>query len=110
MGSEASKCGQWRSGVLGALALIAAGAGGPAMAVGPGAAAPEQQPPARIGNIWNAIPHQPVQGDVSSAEQGVGIAPNESQSQRIDRELDELNRELLQRERSDPAIAPALKP
>ena len=107
MGGKASTGGQWWLGVLGVVALI--GAGGPAIAVGPGAAAPEQ-PPARIGNIWNAIPHQPAQGDVSSAEQGVGIAPNPSQNQRIDRELDELNRELLQRERSDPAIAPALKP
>ena len=106
MGGGTNECGRWIFGVLGALALFAAG---PTMAVGPGSAAPET-PPARIGNIWNAIPHQPAQGDVSSAEQGVGIAPNSSQNQRIDRELDELNRELLQREHSDPAIAPALKP
>nr|ATZ76339.1 hypothetical protein P410_40 [uncultured Alphaproteobacteria bacterium] len=51
--------------------------------------------PARIGNIWGNLPHQPTQKEVGSAEQESGVAPAAKQQQQINDELQSLDRELL---------------
>lgn len=63
-----------------------------------------QEPPARIGNRWDSLSHQPTQADVGTAEQERGLAPRSDRDRAIDSELDQLGRLLLEQERTDPAV------
>jgi len=67
-------------------------------------AAGAQQPPSRIGNIWDNLPHQPSQGDVSAAERERGVEPPQQRQRDIDSELERLNQQLLSTEQNDPAV------
>lgn len=62
-----------------------------------------QPPPSRIGNIWDNLPHQPTQGDVSAAEQQQGVAPPPQQQRAIDSDIDQLYHQLLGTEQHDQA-------
>ena len=65
-----------------------------------------QQPPSRIGNRWDSLSHQPTQGDIGAAEQERGLAPGTEHDRAISEELQRLDRQLLEQEQNDPAIAP----
>ena len=52
--------------------------------------------PARIGNIWGGLDHQPTESQVRGAERGSGVAPSAQEQSREARILQELNRELMQ--------------
>jgi len=62
-----------------------------------------QQPPSRIGNIWDGVPHQPTQGDVSAAERERGVAAPSQHQQKIDSELQSLYNQLLSGEQGGGA-------
>lgn len=68
------------------------------------AAAQQRQPPSRIGNRWDSLSHQPTQADVGAAEQEHGLAPSAQRERAIDSEIDQLGRQLLDQERTDPAL------
>lgn len=51
---------------------------------------------ARIANHANGLAYQPTQGEVSQAEQAAGVAP--AHPRRLDEEIDDLDRQLLQSE------------
>ncbi len=62
--------------------------------------------PAREGNIYNGMDHQPTAGAVQSQEQAAGIAPSNAREQDENRSLSMLNRQLLQRARKDAGTVP----
>ena len=68
----------------------------------PGSLAPSSEgpPPARIGNIWEGLPHQPNQADVGAAEQELGLAPSSQHDRQVEKELQELGNQLLKEEES----------
>lgn len=70
------------------------------------ALAQEQRAPARIGNRWDSLSHQPTQGDVGAAERERGIAPPTEHERAIDEELQRLDRQLLNQEQTSPPVNP----
>jgi hypothetical protein len=58
---------------------------------------PAMAQPQRQGNVWGGAAHQPAAGSVQSDEHAAGIAPTDSQLQREDQDLAQINREVLQR-------------
>jgi hypothetical protein len=71
------------------LVILAAGAV-------PGFAQATSGVPAREGNVWNHMDHQPTAA-VGGAEEHAGVAPTQRQARRDDEELARLNRQLQQR-------------
>ena len=69
------------------------------------AGAQEQPPPARIGNRWDGLSHQPTQRDVGAAEQELGIAPRDQRERAINGDIDQIMRELLSKEPNAPPAA-----
>ena len=57
----------------------------------------QDQPQARIGNVWNNASHQPTQSEVSQEEKAAGIAPRPGQQRQTTDELQELDRQVMQR-------------
>lgn len=51
--------------------------------------------PSQIGNIWNGLAHQPTQAEVRSREQQSGIAPSNQQQNKLNDEVEELAKQLL---------------
>jgi TolA-binding protein len=61
------------------------------------AAPADGQPPAREGNVWGSVSHQPTEGEVREQEKAAGLlGAKEQQRQRAD-EVNELDRQILQR-------------
>ena len=65
----------------------------------------QSQPPARIGNRWDGLSHQPTQRDVGAAEQELGIAPRDQRERAINNDLDQIMQQLLSKEPNAPAAA-----
>lgn len=59
--------------------------------------AQQDQPQARVGNIWNNQAHQPTQDEVSQQEKAAGVAPRPGQQRQTADELQELDRQVMQR-------------
>lgn len=80
----------------------------PAMAVAlalmPAAAMAQDNgnPPQRIGNIWDTLPHQPTEGDVTAKEHQSGVAPSNAQNRNTDKDLMRLDQQLLTKEKTNP--------
>ena len=66
---------------------------------------PEAPPPARIGNRWDGLSHQPTQRDVGTAEQELGIAPRDQRERAINDDIDRIMQQLLNKEQNGPAAA-----
>jgi len=60
-----------------------------------GALAQGTQPPAQIANHANGLAYQPTLGGVATREQSAGVRPNDRQLSQEDKELEQLNRQLL---------------
>jgi hypothetical protein len=52
--------------------------------------------PARIGNIWGGVDHQPTESRVRSAERAAGVAPSAQEESREEQIVRQLNQQLLQ--------------
>jgi len=61
----------------------------------PGALAQGTQPPAQIANHANGLAYQPTLGGVATREQSAGVRPSDRQLSQEDKELEQLNRQLL---------------
>jgi hypothetical protein len=61
------------------------------------AALAQSSVPAREGNIWNGIDHQPTRAETSQREKAANIAPSRSQEDRDATDVDELYWQLLHR-------------
>ena len=59
--------------------------------------APPDQPPPRIGNVWNNQSHQPDRGQVGQQEKQAGLRGTPAGQQARRDEMDRLNAEILQR-------------
>ncbi len=58
-------------------------------------AAAQTAPPARDGNRWDGVAHQPTRDAVAAEEQHAGVAPSSAERHQQDTELQRLgNREL----------------
>jgi hypothetical protein len=64
-------------------------------------------PPARIGNIYGGLDHQPTQSDVQDRERAAGVGANTAQQQRNAATVDQLYEQLLGRLPDDPAMGQA---
>jgi hypothetical protein len=62
--------------------------------------------PAREGNIYNGIDHQPTAGAVQSQEQAAGIAPSDARERAENGDLSTLDGLLLARAHRDARTAP----
>lgn len=69
------------------------------------AMAQQEQPPARIGNRWDGLSHQPTQRDVGAAEQELGVAPRADRERAINDDLDQIMKQLLSKEPNGAAAA-----
>lgn len=69
-----------------------------------------QNPPQRIGNIWDSLPHQPTEKEVTPLEHESGVAPDAAQQRDINKELMQLDQELLDKEKTHPPTMPPLPP
>jgi hypothetical protein len=69
-----------------------------------------QNPPQRIGNIWDSLPHQPTEQEVTPLEHESGVAPDAAQQRDINKELMQLDQELLNKEKTHPPTMPPLPP
>jgi len=58
----------------------------------------QPRPPAREGNIWGDVAHQPTRGEVQEQEKAVGIALPSQQQKTLNQDVDQLYRELVTRE------------
>ena len=58
----------------------------------------QSQPPAREGNIWGGVAHQPTRGGVQEQEKAAGIALPSQQQKTLNQDVDQLYRELMTRE------------
>lgn len=52
--------------------------------------------PARDGNRWNGISHQPTRAAIAAQERQAGVALTDEQKRQEDQELDRVARSLLQ--------------
>lgn len=81
-----------------------------AQTAGPGApgsaGADTQPPPARIGNRWDSLAHQPTEADVGAAEQELGLAGTPDHDRQVDKELKDIGDELLNAEQHDGPGSP----
>jgi hypothetical protein len=59
--------------------------------------AQQDQPQARVGNVWNNASHQPTQSEVSQQEKAAGVALRRDQQRQTADELQELDRQVMQR-------------
>ena len=91
-----------RSGTVAALAAVVVL---PAIVATAQEPQPQTQPPARIGNRWDGLSHQPTQRDVGAAEQELGIAPRDQRERAINNDLDQIMQQLLSKEPNAPAAA-----
>lgn len=69
-----------------------------------------QNPPQRIGNIWGSLPHQPTEKEVTPLEHKSGVAPDAAQQRDTNKELMQLDQELLNKEKTHPPTMPPLPP
>jgi len=69
----------------------------------------ENVPPPRVGNVWEGLSHQPTESEVEGALQQQGLELPPSQQRRLNTEVEDLARQLLQQEQTDPAIAGEMK-
>lgn len=53
------------------------------------------QTPARIGNIWGGLDHQPTETQVQGAERAGGVAPNAQEQSREAQTVQQLDQQLL---------------
>ena len=72
----------------------------------PAALAQGAQPPAQIANHANGLSYQPTLGGVETREQSAGVKPTGRQLSTEDRELDQINRQLLGPDAKPPVQAP----
>lgn len=58
---------------------------------------PQAQPqvPAREGNIWGGVAHQPTAGGVQAEERAAGIAPPPQEQKVLNQDVDQLYRQLM---------------
>ncbi len=73
----------------------------------PAALAQGAAPPPQIANHANGLSYQPTLGEVATREQSAGVKPSGAQLSREDRELDQINRQLLGDKATPPMQAPA---
>jgi hypothetical protein len=78
--------------------LIAAGLLVPLAALGQNGT-DDSQPPARVGNVWNNQAHQPTRKEVREQEEAAGLRGTEKQERARTDELEQLDREVLERAR-----------
>jgi hypothetical protein len=71
------------------------------------ASAEQGEPPARIGNIYGGLDHQPTQSEVQDRERAAGVGANTVQQQRNAATVDQLYEQLLGRLPADPAMGQA---
>ena len=71
-----------------------------------GALAQGASPPAQIANHANGLEYQPTLGGVAAREQSAGVQPSGKQLSTEDRELNEINRQLLGPKAAPPVQAP----
>lgn len=57
----------------------------------------QDKPQAQVGNVWNNASHQPTQSAVSQAEKAAGVALRPGQQRQATDELQELDRQVMQR-------------
>ncbi len=67
-------------------------------------------PPPRIGNIWDSLPHQPTEGNVTAKEHETGVAPDATRERDINKELQNLDEQLLNEEKTSPPAIPPPPP
>ena len=67
------------------------------LGVMPSAAFPQTTVPAREGNIWGGLDHQPQQAQVARDEKATGVAASPVQREATARTVDELYRYLMAR-------------
>ncbi len=67
-------------------------------------------PPQRIGNIWDSLPHQPTEGSVTAKEHETGVAPDVARERDINKELQNLDEQLLNEEKTHPPTIPPPPP
>jgi hypothetical protein len=51
--------------------------------------------PSQIGNIWNGLAHQPTEAEVRAREQQSGIEPSNQQQNKLNDDVEELAKQLL---------------
>ena len=73
----------------------------------PAALAQSAAPPSKIANHANGLSYQPTLGGVAAREQSAGIEQSRAQRSREDKELDQLNRQLLGDKATPPVPVPA---
>ncbi len=71
----------------------------------PAALAQNPPPPAQIANHANGLAYQPTLGAVSAREQSAGVRPSGAQLSAEDKELDQINRQLLGNKATPPVPA-----
>jgi hypothetical protein len=69
-----------------------------------------ETPPARNGNIWDSIPHQPRETEVAPEERALGVAPSIAQEKALNEELDTIGKRLLEDESTHPPRIPPPPP
>ena len=72
-----------------------------------GALAQNAQPPAQIANHANGLSYQPTQEGVSARERNAGVQTPGNQLSAEDRQLDQINRQLLGPKATPPVQTPA---
>ena len=83
------------------------------LALAPGAAfaqADSAEAPSRIGNTWDSLPHQPTEGNVTAKEHESGVAPDTARERDINKELQNLDQQLLNEEKTHPPTIPPPPP
>ncbi len=73
----------------------------------PAALAQNAQPPAQIANHANGLSYQPTLGGVEAREESAGVRPSGHQLSDEDKELNQINRQLLGPKATPPVQAPA---
>jgi hypothetical protein len=68
------------------------------LTVVPAAAIAQGDVPAREGNIWNGVDHEPVPSEVHRDEEAAGIAPPRGQQQNADDDIEEIYHQLMRNE------------
>ena len=71
-----------------------------------GALAQDARPPAQIANHANGLAYQPTLGGVEAREQSAGVQPSGKQLSAEDKELDQINRQLLGPKATPPVPDP----
>jgi hypothetical protein len=60
----------------------------------------------RNANVWDGKDHQPTEGAVDAEERAAGVRPGPGRDQRLNEEVDQTARRLLQQEEQSTGNAP----